>query len=74
MDGFGDNFTGNDVEVDPAAEFLAREQDQLAGLEDDIPAVAVSNSAPVLSNIEGYHFFYLKIQNFSQPSQQILKF
>ncbi|XP_057333195.1 clathrin light chain isoform X3 [Microplitis mediator] len=52
MDGFGDNFTGNDVEVDPAAEFLAREQDQLAGLEDDIPAVAMTTSAPVLSNVE----------------------
>ncbi|XP_075234844.1 clathrin light chain isoform X5 [Lycorma delicatula] len=38
MDGFGDNF--DDTEVDPAAEFLAREQDQLAGLEDELkPAV-----------------------------------
>jgi len=34
MDNFGDNFDDNDV--DPAAEFLAREQTQLAGLEDDL--------------------------------------
>ncbi|KAJ6647264.1 Clathrin light chain [Pseudolycoriella hygida] len=43
MDAFDDNFEQNDV--DPAAEFLAREKDQLAGLEDDLePAVL---SAPV---------------------------
>ncbi|XP_044580656.1 clathrin light chain isoform X1 [Cotesia glomerata] len=52
MDGFGDNFTGNDVEVDPAAEFLAREQDQLAGLEDDIPPVAMTTSVPIISATE----------------------
>ncbi|XP_050522857.1 clathrin light chain isoform X4 [Daktulosphaira vitifoliae] len=34
MDNFGDNF--EDGDVDPAAEFLAREQSQLAGLEDDL--------------------------------------
>lgn len=34
MDNFGDNF--EDGDVDPAAEFLAREQTQLAGLEDDL--------------------------------------
>lgn len=34
MDGFGDNFDQTDV--DPAAEFLAREKDQLAGLVDDV--------------------------------------
>jgi len=38
MDGFGDNF--DQPEVDPAAEFLAREQDQLAGLEDELNSVA----------------------------------
>ncbi|XP_034936293.1 clathrin light chain isoform X2 [Chelonus insularis] len=43
MDGFGDNFT-NGIEVDPAAEFLAREQDQLAGLEDEIPPVVMTTS------------------------------
>lgn len=37
MDGFGDNF--DQPEVDPAAEFLAREQDQLAGLEDELNPV-----------------------------------
>lgn len=42
MDGFGDSFvpptegTAPTTDVDPAAEFLAREQDQLAGLGDDI--------------------------------------
>ncbi|KAK7874448.1 hypothetical protein R5R35_001540 [Gryllus longicercus] len=38
MDGFGDNF--DQPEVDPAAEFLAREQDQLAGLEDELNPIA----------------------------------
>lgn len=32
MEDFGDNF----AEVDPAADFLAREQNELAGLEDDL--------------------------------------
>lgn len=47
MDVFNDNFDQN--EVDPAAEFLAREQDELAGLEDElkpamqIPPVAIGN-------------------------------
>jgi len=36
MDGFGDNF--DQADVDPAAEFLAREKDQLAGLEDELKA------------------------------------
>ncbi|XP_011883165.1 PREDICTED: clathrin light chain isoform X2 [Vollenhovia emeryi] len=44
MDAFGDNFV-NEPEVDPAAEFLAREQDQLAGLEDDITPMAVTLAA-----------------------------
>ena len=39
MDAFGDDFTGV-ADVDPAAEFLAREHDQLAGLEDLIPEVS----------------------------------
>jgi len=44
MGDFGDNF-----EVDPAADFLAREQDELAGLEDDVkPAI---NIPP--ANIDG---------------------
>ncbi|XP_049865646.1 clathrin light chain isoform X2 [Pectinophora gossypiella] len=46
MDDFGDNFV--QPEVDPAAEFLAREQNQLAGLEDELetsapPPVSSSN-------------------------------
>ncbi|XP_063886150.1 clathrin light chain-like isoform X14 [Scylla paramamosain] len=56
MDGFGDSFvpapTEGTPEVDPAAEFLAREQDQLAGLDDDIipPAAAPQSqeTAPTL--------------------------
>ncbi|TGZ38329.1 clathrin light chain isoform X2 [Temnothorax curvispinosus] len=44
MDAFGDNFV-NEPDVDPAAEFLAREQDQLAGLEDDITPMAVTLAA-----------------------------
>ncbi|CAG5005684.1 unnamed protein product [Parnassius apollo] len=38
MDDFGDNFVVPDV--DPAAEFLAREQNQLAGLEDELETSA----------------------------------
>ncbi|XP_045111778.1 clathrin light chain-like isoform X5 [Portunus trituberculatus] len=49
MDGFGDSFvpapTEGTPEVDPAAEFLAREQDQLAGLDDDIIAPAAAPQA-----------------------------
>lgn len=48
MDDFGDNFV--QPEVDPAAEFLAREQNQLAGLEDELetsapPPIAVSSAS-----------------------------
>ncbi|XP_072153750.1 clathrin light chain isoform X3 [Bemisia tabaci] len=49
MDVFGDNFEENDV--DPAAEFLAREQDQLAGLEDEIKPANVPASAQVVNGI-----------------------
>ncbi|XP_043664803.1 clathrin light chain isoform X7 [Vespula pensylvanica] len=56
MDAFGDNFV-NDTEVDPAAEFLAREQDQLAGLEDEIPPVSMAIPAAATngegSDVEG---------------------
>ncbi|XP_057651542.1 clathrin light chain isoform X1 [Diorhabda carinulata] len=45
MSGFGDNFGTN--EEDPAAEFLAREQDELAGLEDEVKPAAII--APVLN-------------------------
>lgn len=49
MDGFADNF--DQPEVDPAAEFLAREQNELAGLDDDIPAAAAASApAPVVTN------------------------
>lgn len=42
MDSFGDHFDEN--EVDPAAEFLAREQTELAGLEDELKQVVVPPS------------------------------
>ncbi|XP_026670683.1 clathrin light chain isoform X2 [Ceratina calcarata] len=50
MDAFGDNFV-NGQEVDPVAEFVAREQDQLAGLENDIPPVSIS-SPPMAPNTD----------------------
>lgn len=40
MSNFDDNF--EQADVDPAAEFLAREQDELAGLEDEVKPAAVS--------------------------------
>jgi len=40
MDAFGDDEFGAAAEVDPAAEFLAREQDQLAGLEDELEPIS----------------------------------
>ncbi|XP_039313606.1 clathrin light chain isoform X2 [Solenopsis invicta] len=51
MDAFGDNFV-NEPDVDPAAEFLAREQDQLAGLEDDITPMAVTLAAAAAGQTE----------------------
>jgi len=44
MDGFGDNF--DQADVDPAAEFLAREKDQLADLVDDVIPSAGDSAAP----------------------------
>lgn len=44
MDGFGDNF--DQADVDPAAEFLAREKDQLGGLADDVITPAANELAP----------------------------
>lgn len=41
LDDTGPNNGGGAEEADPAAEFLAREQSNLAGLEDDIPPAAV---------------------------------
>lgn len=39
MANFGDNF--DQFDVDPAAEFLAKEQSDLAGLEDELKPAAV---------------------------------
>lgn len=55
MDGFGDNFT-DPPEVDPAAEFLAREQDELAGLEVEIPPVS---AAPLPMSAQNGNFFFI---------------
>lgn len=53
MDGFGDNF--DQTEVDPAAEFLAREKDQLAGLEDELESKATIDSDSTLNqNATGF--------------------
>lgn len=53
MDAFADNFDQAGVagvaEVDPAAEFLAREKDQLAGLEDELTPASVPAAAPALA-------------------------
>uniref|UniRef100_A0A8D9AVZ1 Clathrin light chain n=1 Tax=Cacopsylla melanoneura TaxID=428564 RepID=A0A8D9AVZ1_9HEMI len=70
MDGFGDNFDDNDV--DPAAEFIAREQNQLAGLEDEVePVVASLNSAtisdPVAPVLNGHSSPHEDEEIFSQP-------
>ncbi|XP_025410462.1 clathrin light chain isoform X2 [Sipha flava] len=55
MDNFGDNF--EDGDVDPAAEFLAREQTQLAGLEDDLNTTNVPiGVTQTLSNGSGSSF------------------
>ncbi|XP_014253645.1 clathrin light chain isoform X2 [Cimex lectularius] len=47
MEDFGDRF--DESEVDPAAEFLAREQNQLAGLEDELRPATVINGQPELN-------------------------
>lgn len=59
MDAFGDNFTG-EAEVDPAAEFLAREQNDLAGLEDEIAPVVLSTPVPPAASVlDGNLNFYI---------------
>lgn len=45
MSGFGDTF--NQMDEDPAAEFLAREQDELVGLEDEVKPAAIA--APLIN-------------------------
>jgi len=46
MDAFGDDFSSV-ADVDPAAEFLAREQEALAVLDDDLLAESVEAAEPV---------------------------
>lgn len=53
MDNFGDNF--EDGDVDPAAEFLAREQTQLAGLEDDLNTANVPIGVTQTLSNGNYH-------------------
>lgn len=57
MDAFGDNFVNE--EVDPVAEFVAREQDQLAGLENEIPSVSMSAPA-IAPNTDGNYNYIIK--------------
>lgn len=58
MDAFDDNFEQTDV--DPAAEFLAREKDQFAGLEDELEPAALS--APVSQlRLDGTGFYFLLV-------------
>uniref|UniRef100_A0A182MS01 Clathrin light chain n=1 Tax=Anopheles culicifacies TaxID=139723 RepID=A0A182MS01_9DIPT len=51
MNAFGDAFEQS--EVDPAAEFLAREQNALAGLEDEIPPVAGAATTETNGSVNG---------------------
>lgn len=54
MDGFGgDNF--DQADVDPAAEFLAREKDQLAGLVDDVIPPASDGTGEDATTNSGEH-------------------
>lgn len=58
MDDFGDNFV--QPEVDPAAEFLAREQNTLAGLEEELetgapPPIVSSSSNGLVDDFVGVY-------------------
>ncbi|XP_044731131.1 clathrin light chain isoform X3 [Chrysoperla carnea] len=75
MDAFGDNFDQNDI--DPAAEFLAREQDQLAGLEDELkPAsttipTASQDDSQTSDSVKGEHSgSFEMIDNLGQPESE----
>ncbi|GAB0093958.1 Clathrin light chain [Sergentomyia squamirostris] len=66
---FGDNF--DQPEVDPAAEFLAREQNALAGLEDDLnppPAVQPAKTAEDNGTLESSESFEM-INNIESHEQ-----
>lgn len=54
MSGFGDNF--DQADVDPAAEFLAREQDELVGLEDEVKPAAIT--VPVVNGGMFFRIFF----------------
>ncbi|XP_059483142.1 clathrin light chain isoform X2 [Neocloeon triangulifer] len=75
MDAFGDDeFVSGSAEVDPAAEFLAREQDQLAGLEDELEPISsapnplpeeLSDSSPQETSV---------LEEFSAPNEDSYEF
>jgi hypothetical protein len=67
MDAFGDDNFGSSAEVDPAAEFLAREQDQLAGLEDELEPIAAAAKP-------GTHLIYKQNQALSIFAQYLYIF
>ncbi|GAB6023886.1 hypothetical protein CHUAL_008622 [Chamberlinius hualienensis] len=58
FDGFEDNFGPPADDIDPAAEFLAREHDELSGLEDD--GLMVNGASDGLGN---YDYFTQEISN-----------
>lgn len=53
---FGDNF-----DQDPAAEFLQREQNALAGLEDDIPQIPAGNLIDFFDTRKIVFLFHYKL-------------
>lgn len=62
MDGFGgDNF--DQADVDPAAEFLAREKDQLAGIVDDVIPPASEGTGEDPTTNSGEHVEMFSVSN-----------
>lgn len=82
MDGFGDSFvppvegTAPAPEVDPAAEFLAREQDQLAGLDDVIipPAAQVPAEPQPATGEESWLTTYTALVDKAIIFNELLRF
>ncbi|KAG5866051.1 hypothetical protein JTB14_004401 [Gonioctena quinquepunctata] len=72
MSAFGDNF--EQADEDPAAEFLAREQDELAGLEDEVKPAAVT--VPVLNGDDPTNSAssFEMVENGDQDGLEELKF
>ncbi|CAG9760694.1 unnamed protein product [Ceutorhynchus assimilis] len=73
MSGFGDNFEQG--EVDPAADFLAREQNELAGLEDEVKPAAVTVSMAMANGDDPTNSAgsFEMVDNFEQEGIEIKK-